>query len=470
MCTLVTLSFNIIYPTGPSLKLSDFPSKGYKSAKKEFTEADKKCFYLNSIHDAKRTVLLCDLQLTLAAVDDPVTGKLISTSGEGKHAEEMFISDLKKFISKETTSGSNLESVSIILLVNYSPCFKCSEELQYYLTKALKAKQVTLILRIGCLYKGCDETERKLAFWKNDLEMQGIKVYLEAINVVAELPMSINTDKRKAIDKEIQSRIENIESSYTGVKKLLVKVASSKNKYFVTENGPRMILGELTVSAFTSELLLHRTMPIPLPKKTADKDGQFVGEQMIIYAKSQIPHFWLLIWKRLLLVCVHVPTKKCRHSITEFLTDRVFEGKNNQLVLYLANIPQLGDTPRVEFVTWVKYLEENFVEVNLHPLHIPMSSWNSTIGSRFISLNKEFEDLKKELESWPSNSSPSPLQLPSPTSSNELLLSPISPIHSQESEQGHSEELSPASRENQPLTPTHEASGESNDVVDLTDD
>ena len=69
------------------------------------------------MHDAKRTVLLCDLQLTLIAIDDPVTSKLISTSGEGKHAEQVFMGDMKKFLSKKTTSGSNLESVCIKVFV-----------------------------------------------------------------------------------------------------------------------------------------------------------------------------------------------------------------------------------------------------------------------------------------------------------------------------------------------------------------
>ena len=77
-----------------------------------------------------------------------------------------------------------------------------------------------------------DEAEKKLTFWKNDLEMLGVKVYLEAINVVDELPTGANTtkEKRKELDEEIQQHIENIETRYTDVKRLLKPINSKNGK------------------------------------------------------------------------------------------------------------------------------------------------------------------------------------------------------------------------------------------------
>ena len=294
------------------------------------------------------------------------------------------------------------------MLINYSPCFKCREELQHYFTTELKGKEVTFILRIGYLHRGghqTDEAERKLAFWKNDLEMQGVKVYLEAINVVNELPTGTNAavEKRKELDEEIQQHIENIETRYTDVKRLLRPINSkNRKKHFVTENGEQMILGELIVSAITHEQSLRPTTAIKLPKITADKHGKLEEDHIIAKARSSIPESWRAIWKSLLLVCVRVPSRKCLNSIVNFLIDKTHSGKKNQMVMYLANIPAIGDEHREALITWIKYLEVNSIDVCLEPVYTSLSSRNRTEQERYTALDSKFRALRSDLESWSS--------------------------------------------------------------------
>ena len=168
------------------------------SKKKEFFDSDKQVFYTPK---SKTTVLLCRIQFTVTELESPISCNVISESNRGNHEEE-FIRDAKKCYKKKVdVEHYTLNEILIVMLINNSPCFRCRQELEHYLTTlADKGIKVTFILRMGDLYSDGFteyETERKLAFWKNDLEMQRVTVHFEAINVVQELPIKIKKKKKQ---------------------------------------------------------------------------------------------------------------------------------------------------------------------------------------------------------------------------------------------------------------------------------
>ena len=251
---------------GPSLMLSEFPSKGYSGPKKTFNNSDKMNFYT----DSGKTVLLSQLMLTVEERSNPIKRRLITTSGKGKHAEEAFIKEVNKVLTKER-KRYNIEELKIDMLVSYSPCFKCHQELEHFLTN-LENLKVYLTLKVGSLYKDGftkEEAEKKLAFWINDLEVQGVTVCLEAIFVLSELPMTrIHvTDKKREhrdeADDKIAEHVENINQHYQDVQALMKSLSKKEKKTFLKDGDP-MVLGELTVSAFVD----HHRVPTTVVKLT----------------------------------------------------------------------------------------------------------------------------------------------------------------------------------------------------------
>ena len=191
-----------------------------------------------------------------------------------------------------------------------------------------------------------------------------------------------------------------------------------------------MILGEVIASAFTYGYSLRPTTAIKLPKIIADKHGKIEEEHIIAKARSSMPESWRVIWKSLLLICVRVPTRKCLNSIAEFLIDKTHNGKRNQMVMYLANIPEIGDEHREALITWIKYLEVHSIDVCLEPVYIPLPSRNRTEQERYTALDSKFRKLTSDLQSWSSypNDQISDHEVTPNTSWQSDGLPPITPI------------------------------------------
>ena len=338
--------------------LSEFPSKGYSGKKKVFNNSDKIGFYT----DSGKTVLLSQLTLTVEERSNPIQRRLIITSGRRRHAEEAFIEEAKKVLTN--IKRYNIEELEIDMLVSYSPCFKCRQELEHFLTNLVLRQnlKVHLTLKIGSLYKDGfkkEEAEKKLAFWINDLEVQGMTVCLKAITVVSELPKTAITDKkRKARDEadhKIVEHIKNINQHYQDVKTLIKSLSKKERKTFFKDGDP-IVLGELTVSAFVDQ---HRVPTTVIKLTKSKRDSQSCPEKKIIAeTRRQLPKCWSSIRKSLLLVSTHMPSIESQDIIKRFLSEKMVTGIKNKLFLFLANLHPKGTPSTTSFVEWIKDLED----------------------------------------------------------------------------------------------------------------
>ena len=389
-----------------SLKIYDFKKK------KNF-ESGVKYFY----HYKEKTVLMCELNIFLTDSDTnykPI--KLIRMSEARKaHAELLLLQDIKKWMSTLTQNGHRVERLSVVLLINNSPCFRCREELGHYFESLTgRGTKLEFTLRVARLYQEGNSkkvAEEKLAFWKLKLDMQGVKVSLEAINVETEVPPSPRprdgiTERRRKhrikLDNEIKDCIDNIKYGVEDAQMLVKREASvdeRKQYLFSPEDGKQMILGRLIVSAITDTHELRPPEVIPLAKEVSDKNDDSVGEHIIDTAHSKMPEFWVSVRKTLLLVCTKVPSIKYQTKTLEFLTSKQHEKLKNKLLLYIANVPT-DPTKTNKFIEWIKLLEAQSIDVCLRPLYASPPITRDPIVDRNASLKSDFQELTSKIHRW----------------------------------------------------------------------
>ena len=390
----------------PSLKIYDFKKK------KNF-ESSVKYFY----HYKEKTVLMCELNIILTDSETnykPI--KLIRTSEVRKaHAELLLLQDIRKWMSNLRQNGHRVEKLSVVLLISNSPCFRCREEMGHYFESLTsRGTKLEFTLRAAHLYQeghAKKVAEEKLAFWKLKLEMQGVKVWLEAINVENEIPSSPRprdgiTERRKKhrikLDNEIRDCIDNIEYGVEDAQMIVKKEATvdeRKQYLFSPEDGKQMILGRLTVLAITDTHELRSPEVIRLAKEVTDKDDDSLGEQIIENALSNMPEFWMFIRKTLLLVCTKVPSIKCQKKILEFLTSKPHEKLKNKLLLYIANVPSdLATTNKL--IEWIKLLEAQSIAVCLRPLYASPLIMKDPMVDRNARLKSDFQELASKIHQW----------------------------------------------------------------------
>ena len=157
----------------PSPRLKDFEGE-------LCFESVLKCFY-----DSRgKTGLACELELTVLQNMSSTrkTENFVEKSTRGLHAEQAFIRNARKRLRRFTT----LEEISVTMLISYSPCFKCREDLQEFFISCRVPVHFNLkIARLYCDGSSTDEAERTLDFWKNDLELRKVRVSLSAIDVIS---------------------------------------------------------------------------------------------------------------------------------------------------------------------------------------------------------------------------------------------------------------------------------------------
>ncbi len=404
----------------PSPRLKDFEGE-------LCFESVLKCFY-----DSRgKTGLACELELTVLQNMSSTrkTENFVEKSTRGLHAEQAFIRNARKRLRRFTT----LEEISVTMLISYSPCFKCREDLQEFFTSCRVPVHFNLkIARLYCDGSSSDEAERKLDFWKNDLELRKVRVSLSAIDVISEtdtLRVSIKQQRSNRIDEDarINRQIENIQNGTTHVTKLIkdLKLGPDfKRKYFTCESDEQAILLRLIVSAVTREE--KRPTDIIKSLKMNGNEDQLIEEAML---KLNIPLSWVFIRKCLVLVCAHVPSTECQEKITDFLREKRLDGVKNKLVLYIAKVP-VDKERRSSFKEWIISLENESIHVCLQPFYAPLPSLSGQIIERYIILKNEFQTLKEEMEST-MHPPPSPDSSPNSDKEtkiqDEASMSPVGP-------------------------------------------
>ena len=382
-----------------SLKIKDFKGvKGFRSA--------TRCFY----NMKGKTVLLYQLLMTVynKNAERMLKHKRIRISaGRKVHAEMLFLQDIKKELTKLRKGGWSVEQLSVTMLISNSPCFKCRRELEHHFMALKKKTRLSLTLRIANLYKkgyNKSEAEDMLALWKFKLELSGVRVELEAINVLRELTVeSVSEDqkqKRMKRDDEIADCVHNIEYGNTQVNLLVDDISPAERKnYFFSDDGKQMMLGRLTVAAITDTNELTQADIIPLAKKVSDTKENSIGEQIIADASAKIPSFCKSIRKSLLLISTNLPSFRCRKKIKEFLTSEQPTETTNSLTLFLANLHTRPPEMK-KFIKWIQQLQES-IDVCLQPLYVPLPILTGPIVDKYTRLRNDFQILKDTLNPLP---------------------------------------------------------------------
>ncbi len=168
----------------PSLRLRDFKRTD------SFDPAFIKCFW-DKRDKRDKTGLACELELTVQESDTPLTKKFVETSDPGLHAEQALIQNARKWL-RRCLRRFTPEALSVTMLISYSPCFKCREDLQEFFASCRVPIHFNLkIARLYCDGYSPDEAERKLDFWKKDLEIRNVRVFLRAIDVISEVEQGV---------------------------------------------------------------------------------------------------------------------------------------------------------------------------------------------------------------------------------------------------------------------------------------
>jgi hypothetical protein len=126
-----------------------------------------------------RTILLSDLKVDCKTKDIPILSETEEFFKEyrnkkGIHAEENFLQGASKIIEKKELQGRQVNGINAKLILNYSPCWKCSDAIiEFIEVKERKGIEWEFTIQFTNLYRHFDYSNIS---GLQRLELNGVKL------------------------------------------------------------------------------------------------------------------------------------------------------------------------------------------------------------------------------------------------------------------------------------------------------
>ena len=308
---------------------------------------------------------------------DGNTEEFYTRSGNGYHAERIFIYELKYYIKSLNLTQDQFK-VTINLLISRSPCFVCREILEdcfQLLTYA--GANISFTLRIADLYSreegGKDNTVEELASWLSLLKGEDIveTCDLEPILATNEVPHNISYTRnmfeyRKTKDDQIMHIVWKINQKMLKLSTDLAEIAPEiKRKLY---ESPAVYVAVARVEIYAENMSKRDKFKA---FKIRQEQGNDIGQQhvqccatisKIIQSISElkVPESWNIRSRNTTLTVTDFPCDDCLAKITSDFEEI------DLLILRVANIPY----DRNIVVDWLYELHLNKMTVQLQPVRV----------------------------------------------------------------------------------------------------